>query len=622
MVGLPLHARRVCCTLVNMGPVGKLLWVCLFVTAAAAQGPRIELVKVAGGFSRPTHLTHAGDGSGRLFVVEQPGRIRILRNGVVLPSPFLDLTDRVSCCGERGLLSVAFPPGYSAKKHFYVYYTARSGDITIARYRTSDTPDLADPASETVVLTIAHRQFSNHNGGQLAFGPDGFLYIGAGDGGGAGDPLRSGQSTSTLLGKLLRIDVESGASPYSIPAGNPFANRPGSRPEIWAYGLRNPWRFSFDRATRDLYIADVGQNLYEEINFQPVATAGGQNYGWNTMEGRHCFQSGCSTTGLVLPVTEYNHSAGDCSVTGGFVYRGARYPALQGIYFYADYCTGRLWSLSRRGPDWQSSELRTTGLAISSFGEDEAGELYLVDQAGSAVYRLAAAGLSVVNAASFELGLVPGSIASVFGPGITSAAGTVQAGQGALPRELGGVSLTLNGIAAPLYAVANVNGDQQVNFQVPYELAASSRASVVVSVNGTSRAPVEADVLAAQPALFTLDGIHAATLHASDYGVVDAANPAAAGEILLLYATGLGAVENPPGTGQLQPVTPLSRTLTQPQVTIGSRNAAVLFSGLAPGFAGLYQLNVQVPSDLPAGEQEVLLALAGSVSKPSKITVR
>ncbi|MCC6347777.1 MAG: PQQ-dependent sugar dehydrogenase, partial [Nitrospirales bacterium] len=274
--------------------------------------PKVSFTLKAGGVEAPTHISAAGDRSGRLFVTEQRGRVRIIKGGTLLKTPFLDISAKVSCCGERGLLSAAFPPGYAAKKYFYVNYTDRSGDTVIARYRTSSDPDAADPKSEQVLLTI-RQPYANHNGGLLAFGPDGYLYIGMGDGGSAGDPHNNGQHPGALLGKMLRIDVESGGLPYGVPGSNPYVNREGYRPEIWAMGVRNPWRFSFDRLTGDLYIADVGQELYEEVDFQPAASRGGENYGWNVMEGMHCFKAKeCNRKGLVMPAAEYGHAEG-CS---------------------------------------------------------------------------------------------------------------------------------------------------------------------------------------------------------------------------------------------------------------------------------------------------------------------
>jgi glucose/arabinose dehydrogenase len=362
----------------------------LLAAVLAAPWPRVALDSVTGGFSNPTHVANARDGSGRLFVVEQRGRIRIVRNGALQSGAFLDISNRVSCCGERGLLSVAFPPGPGPKSVFWVDYTDVSGDTQISRFTFSG--DSADASSETPILKIA-QPFANHNGGQLAFGPDGYLYVGMGDGGSGGDPFNNGQSLGTLLGKILRIDVRGAASPYGIPPDNPFAgssSSSGSLPEIWAYGLRNPWRFSFDRKTGDLWIADVGQDAWEEVDFQSAGDAGGENYGWRITEGMHCYNpsSGCSFAGITLPVAEYGHSGGNCSITGGFVYRGPAFARLNGIYFYADYCSGRLWGLRNGAAGWETQELLKPGYAFTSFGEDEDGEVYAVDGNSGTLYRV------------------------------------------------------------------------------------------------------------------------------------------------------------------------------------------------------------------------------------------
>lgn len=349
--------------------------------------PEISLSLKVSGLSSPTHIANAGDGSNRLFVVEQQGRIIIVKDNLPLTRPFLDIVGRVSCCGERGLLSVAFPPGYAAKRYFYVNYTDIAGDTVVARYRVSANPDIADPGSEEILLTV-DQPFANHNGGQLAFGPDGYLYIGMGDGGSGGDPFENGQKPGTLLGKILRIDVESGRSPYGIPYDNPYLTNPNYRPEIWAIGLRNPWRFSFDRKTGDLYLADVGQDLYEEVHFQPAVSRGGENYGWNIMEGAHCFSSDpCDKTGLVMPVAEYDHSKG-CSITGGMVYRGREFPVMQGVYFYGDYCSGRIWGLRRSGTSWDEGELMDSTHKISTFGEGEDGTIYIADHGTGSIYKI------------------------------------------------------------------------------------------------------------------------------------------------------------------------------------------------------------------------------------------
>jgi glucose/arabinose dehydrogenase len=355
----------------------------------AAAWPNISLVKETGGLTHPVHITNAGDDSRRLFVVEQGGRIRIIRADTLLAAPFLDISDRVLSGGERGLLSVAFPPGFAASGRFYVNYTRQpDGTTVIARYHLTADPDVAAQSSEEILLFIS-QPFPNHNGGQLAFGPDGFLYIGMGDGGSGGDPRNNAQNPGSLLGKLLRIDVESGAVTYAVPSTNPFILTSGYRPEIWALGLRNPWRFSFDRLTGDLYIGDVGQNLYEEVDFQPASSTGGENYGWKIMEASHCFQNpSCSSDGLVLPVAEYAHTTGDCSVTGGMIYRGQKYPGLQGVYLYGDYCSGRIRGLKRDGGPFQNAILLDSAYIVTTFGEDETGNIYLADYASGTVYRV------------------------------------------------------------------------------------------------------------------------------------------------------------------------------------------------------------------------------------------
>jgi glucose/arabinose dehydrogenase len=351
---------------------------------------RIELEPVASGFNQPTYLTHAFDN--RLFVVEQRGRIYVVEAGRPLEPPFLNIEGRVgSTASEQGLLSVAFHPNYAENGRFFVNYTNRQGDTVIARYLVSaGDPNRADEDSEQVLMLIG-QPYGNHNGGQIKFGPDGYLYVGMGDGGSGGDPLNHGQNPATLLGALLRIDVDfqEGEAPYAIPPDNPFVADDGRRNEIWATGLRNPWRFSFDAATGDLYLADVGQNAWEEVNFQPAGSTGGENYGWNIMEGAHCYRAqDCDRNGLVLPVAEYGREGG-CSITGGYVYRGRRFPELAGNYFFADYCTGTIWSLVRlESGAWQQTVVYGGGFAVSSFGAGFDGELYVLDHRRGDVYRL------------------------------------------------------------------------------------------------------------------------------------------------------------------------------------------------------------------------------------------
>jgi glucose/arabinose dehydrogenase len=319
------------------------------------------------------------DGSGRLFVIEKVGRIRMIENDQLLEAPFLDISDRVGSQGnEQGLLGLAFHPQSQENGRFFVNYTDINGDTVIARFQVSTDPNVADPNSEVQLLGI-DQPFPNHNGGVLAFGPDGFLYAGMGDGGSQGDPNGNAQNTDALLGKILRIDVDS-ADPYTVPADNPFGN------EVWTYGLRNPWRFSFDKATGDLYIGDVGQNQWEEIDFLPAGSPGGANFGWDHREGAHDFEGG-GPEGMIDPVAEYSHPEGGCSVTGGYVYRGSM-PEWNGIYLYGDYCTGMIWGLINTEGGWQNQLLFDVDVTITSFGQDGAGELYLISDNGG-IFRLA-----------------------------------------------------------------------------------------------------------------------------------------------------------------------------------------------------------------------------------------
>jgi len=354
----------------------------------AADQPELALEPTQTAFERPVCVANAGDGSGRLFVCEQEGLVVIVHNGKPVLTPFLDISARASCCGERGLLSVAFPPGFAASGRFYVNYTDNLGATVVSRFLVSESdPNQADPDSEEVVLRI-EQPYSNHNGGQLAFGPDGFLYVGMGDGGSGGDPGNRAQDPASLLGKMLRIDVESAVVPYAVPPSNPFAGLAGYRGEIWALGLRNPWRFSFDRVAGDLWIADVGQGSWEEIDLQPATSGGGENYGWRIMEGAHCYNpQPCSPAGLVLPVAEYDHGLG-CSVTGGHVYRGSAFPCLLGSYLYGDLCSGRIWTLRRVAGAWTATVALDTDLSITTFGEDEDGELHVADYGQGTIYRI------------------------------------------------------------------------------------------------------------------------------------------------------------------------------------------------------------------------------------------
>ncbi len=365
----------------------------------------IDVALVVGGMSRLVGITNAGDGTDRLFLLEKVGRVRIVVDGEVLTEPFLDITGRVaSRANERGLLGIAFHPNYAENGLFYINYTTSvsgiapgigEGDTVVSRFEVSaENPNLADSESESLV--IAYEQpYPNHNGGHVLFGPDGYLYIGAGDGGDGGDPENRAQNGRELLGKMLRIDVdvdEGVARPYTIPADNPFVDDPAFEDEIWAYGLRNPWRYAFDSLTGDLYIADVGQSALEEVNFQPADSIGGENYGWRIMEGTSCFspRTGCRMSGLVLPVAEYGREEG-VSVTGGEVYRGQDFPRLKGTYFYADYGRSNVWGLNRDSlGEWRDAIVGKFSFNPSSFGLDENGEIYVVSDAGgnSTLYKM------------------------------------------------------------------------------------------------------------------------------------------------------------------------------------------------------------------------------------------
>jgi glucose/arabinose dehydrogenase len=331
---------------------------------------------------------------GRIFVVDLIGRIWLLKNGALQTTPFLDISGKVLSGGERGLFSVAFHPQYATNRFFYVYYTTvanatqAAGDLVVERYTATADPEVADPASVRLIITTAHSSQSNHNGGLVSFGLDGMLYAGFGDGGGGGDPSGNGQNQNALLGSLLRLDIS--GNPYTVPPNNPFFNQAGKRGEIWAKGLRNPWRYSFDAPTGLLYVADVGQNAREEVSVVPASQAG-VNYGWNIMEGRSCYNAAiCNQTGLTLPVIDYVNPTVGCSVTGGYVYRGSAIPGIAGHYFYSDFC-GR-FIRSFRYENGVAVDQKDWGLAasgnVTSFGRDFAGELYVL--AGTGIYKIVA----------------------------------------------------------------------------------------------------------------------------------------------------------------------------------------------------------------------------------------
>ncbi len=374
-------------------------------STAASLPPGVVFTTVVSGLTQPVFVTNAGDGSNRLFIVQQTGQIKIFKNGSLLATPFLDVSGAAHFThagGEQGLLGLAFDPDYATNRYFYVVYSITTTDTTfpyanrLVRYQASSgNADVADPASAFPILAVK-KKWTNHNGGMLAFGPDGYLYWSVGDGGSGGDPNNNAQDTTRLLGKILRLDVDTtppAGKRYVIPSTNPFfgSSDPNVKQEIWAYGLRNPWRFSFDRSTGDLFIGDVGQNREEEIDFQPASSTGGENYGWHILEGNLCYNPSTNCvkpSGYVGPVATYDHGTNDlfgCAVTGGYVYRGSASPTLDGVYFYGDFCSGKLLGLVKTSTGWQYKIITSTPYHLSSFGQDEAGELYLVDYGGQIV---------------------------------------------------------------------------------------------------------------------------------------------------------------------------------------------------------------------------------------------
>ena len=605
--------------------------------AAAAQADldRLQFAEVFRGLSNATSITHAGDGSGRLFVTEQVGRVLVYDGERLLAAPFLELRGRVRAGGERGLLSMAFHPAYASNGYFFVNYSDLGGATVIARFRVTADANLADPGSETIFLRVA-QPLRNHNGGQIHFGPDGYLYIGMGDGGGAGDPGNLAQDLSSMHGKLLRIDVDRGSAAVA-PESNPFVATSGARPEIWAYGLRNPWRFSFDRLTGDIFIADVGQNAAEEISFQASGSKGGENYGWRLMEGSRCYNpaADCDPEGtLVLPILEYPHAGGNCggSVTGGYRYRGTRHPELIGTYFFADYCTGDFYAAHEENGAWTLAGPRETAISFRTFGEDEGGEIYFADS--SVVYRIEAPPLpprlaagGIVNAATLQLGpgLAPGSLAMAFGTGlsVTIAAAAVQP----LPGELGGGSMAFNDSIAVPQIFASPG---QRNFLVPWELAGLAEAALTAMVGGQASPPVVVPLARVSPGIFVLNHLQQAAAQiasgggviAGPLGVFPGARPALPGETLEIFATGLGPVTNPPATGAAALADPASVTVEPVVVRLGGKSLAASFSGLVPAFAGLYQVTLRLSEGVPTGRAvPLVLQVAGVDSNTAFIAI-
>ena len=591
----------------------------------------IQLIPVLSGLSNPLYVTSARDGGNRLFIVEQPGLIKVLQPGAAAPAPtpFLDVTTKVVAGGERGLLGMAFHPQYTTNRRFFVNYTRRpDGATVVSEFKVSaGDPNVAE-TEERMIITIA-QPFTNHNGGWIEFGPDGFLYIGMGDGGSANDPGNRAQNINELLGKMLRIDVNTdGTTPYTSPATNPFFGSTPGRDEIYATGLRNPFRCSFDRVTGMLYAGDVGQNVIEEIS---VITLGG-NYGWRVFEGTRCTNLGpapCVASNYVAPLVEYNHSTnGRCSVTGGYVYRGTRNSLPVGGYVFADFCSGEifLWN------GGSMSLLLDTNLPISSFGEDEAGEIYVVGLGGT-VHRIAAAAAAVatpVSAASYRgPQLAPESIAAAFGQNFATSTQNATENQ-SLPTTLAGASVSVTDAMgtsrlAPLFFVSPA----QINFQIPQGTALGPGAIEFMNTNGAnSRGAV--DIVGVAPGLFTVN--------ANGSGL-------AAALALRIRADGSRVFEpivqlNP--QNQFVPI-PIDLGPTTDQVflvafgagfrflsslaalsaTVGGAPAQVPFAGAQPDFVGLDQANIQLPRSLIGrGEVDVVLMVDGQTANTVRVSVK
>lgn len=801
--------------------------------------------KVVSGLTRPTSIANASDGSGRLFVTQQAGLVRIVDRGILLEEPFLDLTQTVSCCGEQGLLGIAFHPDFSINGRFFVSYTntdnnsvdpnfpdnaSNAGEvkalmldrcspchtssaagglhiasddswhtglvaggrvvpgnaddslltkrltgaiepqmppggnslsdsqinmvrewindlatnddcvtcgILVSEFAVSaEDPNRADPGTESLVIHVVPIE-THHFGGQLQFDSDGYLYVSIGDGGADGS---SSQDRSSLLGKILRLDIDT-ARPYAVPPDNPFVGFDDVRQEIWVIGLRNPWRFSFDRGTDDLFIGDVGARTIEEINYQPASSTGGENYGWNFREGNFCVGSDGRTVELEVndtcgpvdqeftdPILEYGNGDVGCSVIGGYRYRGADLPALGGFYFFGDYCSGIIFAAVHEGDGtWSVIDQRASGILVTTFGEDEAGEIYVTDArghlfriappnepptissfyptsavAGGADFLLVLRGENFVNDVEvriedqlrlgrvidnqrFEVAIssldiitpgtvnvsvlnpnlndtsaatidfqiaeppstspfvhvggvvgaagflanpmVPGSIATIFA---ANAAMFVESNGGVpLATMLGGATVLVgNNLRAPLFFSAPT----QINFQVPWEMPVGESVTFRVQIGPNASQPVTVPTATHAPAIFTLGGIRpaqGAILIANTTGMIPApvgvapnTRPVVRGELLEIFATGLGPVTNQPRTGEISISFPLSRTETTPSVTIGGVLARVFYSGLAPQNVGLNQVNVTVPDDAPVGDDIPLIIRIGDIdSAPVIIAV-
>jgi uncharacterized protein (TIGR03437 family) len=628
--------RALCCLLVLGGAVMFANRSRLVNETASAQ-TTIQLQPFVTGLSKPIFFTSAHDGSNRLFIMEQSGRILVLPPGAAAPlaTPFLDITAKVLAPNtnnsEQGLLGLAFHPQFATNRRFFVNYTRKpDGATVIAQYRASTSNANVADVDEVPILTIP-QPFANHNGGMMDFGKDGYLYIGMGDGGSANDPGNRAQNLDELLGKILRIDVDTpnGSVPYSSPPSNPFFGSTPGRDEIYAYGLRNPWRWSFDRGTGDLYAGDVGQDVVEEID---IIKSGG-NYGWRILEGSRCTNNGptsCTAPGFTLPIYEYTHQSGRCSVTGGYVYRGTRGALPVSSYLFGDFCTGEIFL-------WENNAARLlldTPYLLSSFGEDEAGEIYVVTLNGT-IYRVAnpnapAAPVASVSAASYRgNALAPELITAAFGTGL--AVVTQASSAMPLPTNLGGTQVIVRDStgtdrAAPLFFVSPT----QVNYQIPPNTLSGNATVTVTSWNGAvSRSTVQIGTVA--PGLFTLSatgrGLPAAVVER------DKANGTRSTEALAQFDSSqnqfvpvpidLGAADDQVflvlfGTGFR-----FRSALAAVTATIGGSNADVTFAGAHGSFVGLDQANVRVPHSLAGrGDVDVVLTVDGQMSNVVRVTIK
>ncbi len=597
-----------------------------FSACAYAQNSNVQLQPVATGFSSPVLVTNAHDGSNRLFIVEQTGKIRVLQPEATTATDFLTLTTKIAAGGERGLLGLAFHPNYKSNRKFYVNYT-RSGDgaTVVSEFQVSASNRNVADTTERILLTIA-QPFTNHNGGMIEFGLDGYLYIGMGDGGSGNDPGNRAQNIEELLGKILRIDVNrtEGALQYGIPPDNPFAGTTPGRDEIFAVGVRNPWRWSFDRLSGQLYAGDVGQNVREWAHIVEK----GKNYGWATWEGTRCNTAkpagspACTALPLLQPLLEYDHTAGRCSITGGYVYRGARFTFPQGAYIYGDYCTGEIWQFV----NGQTSLLQDTPFSVSSFGEDEGGEIYVCGLGNGIVYRItnttSPRTLGTVSSASYdkEAGVARESIAATFGTGLAN--GEFAAPGFPLPTSLGGTTVTIRdskGVErlAPLFYA----GPMQINFQVPPQTA-TGYGAIIVKSNDTVVSSGALKIEAFAPGIFSAAasgaGVAAGRVQrvrngASTYEEMVERDPTDATKwravaidltpftdsvYLLLFGTGLR------GRGES----------LNASVNIGGMLLPVDFVGAQAEFVGLDQINIQLPPSLQGkGEVDVIVTVDGMV---------